>query len=63
MDPRLRDFLLVIGGLAIMAHQTLVAKTASPTLVGAALAMMFGAPVAYRVFDRLLGPAKGEDKP
>lgn len=44
-----------------MVHQTVLASNPSPTLVGAFLAMMFGAPVAYRVLDRIMGK-KEDDK-
>lgn len=61
MDPRLRDVLLMAGGLAGMAHQTLLAPSPSPTLVGAFLAMMLGAPVVYRLVDRFTGPPRDKD--
>lgn len=38
--PTVRTLLLFFGGLAGLAHQTLIADTAQPILVAAFLAMM-----------------------
>lgn len=62
MDPRLRDILLFVSGLAVIAHQTLLAKSASPTLVGAALTMMVGAPAVYRFLDKFTEHNKDGEK-
>lgn len=62
MNPTLRDILLFVAGMAILAHQTVVARSPSPTLVGAALAMAIGAPAVYRVLDWLVRPKNGEEK-
>ena len=60
MNASLRDILLFVAGMAILAHQTTVAKKPSPTLVGAALAMAIGAPAVYRVLDWLVRPRERE---
>jgi hypothetical protein len=56
VNAALRDILLFVAGMAILSHQTVVADSASPTLVGAALAMSIGAPAVYRVLDWLVRP-------
>lgn len=60
MNATLRDILLFVAGMAILAHQTIVADTASPTLVGAALAMAIGAPAVYRILDWLVRPRRDD---
>lgn len=62
MNPNLRDILLFVAGLSVLAHQTIVAASPSPTLVGAALAMMIGAPAVYRVLDWLVRPKELKPK-
>lgn len=61
MDARLRDILLFSAGLAVMIHQTLLATNVSPTLVGAALTMMIGAPAVYHFLSRFDPPSKDGD--
>lgn len=62
MDARLRDILLFTAGLGVLIHQTLVARSASPTLVGAALTMMIGAPAVYHFLSRFDPPSKDGEK-
>jgi uncharacterized membrane protein YobD (UPF0266 family) len=62
MDARLRDILLFVAGLGVLIHQTLVSESASSTLVGAAMAMMIGAPAVYRFLDHFDRRDQKEDE-
>lgn len=52
MNPKARDVITFFLGFALLVHQTVVAPKAQPILVGAAIAMMFGAPFVTAFLDR-----------
>lgn len=63
MNKRLRDVLLFVSGLTFLSYQNFFTDGgADPTMVGAALVMMVGAPGVYRLLDRFDG-SKGPDAP
>lgn len=52
MNPKARDVITFFLGFALLIHQTVVAPTAQPILVGAGIAMMFGAPFVTAFLDK-----------
>jgi hypothetical protein len=62
MDHRLRDIMLFSSGLFVLAYETIVSEHTSPTLVGASLTMMLGAPAVYHVLGRFDPKDKDGDK-
>lgn len=52
MNPKARDVITFFLGFALLIHQTVVANQAQLPLVGAGLAMMFGAPFVTAFLDK-----------